>query len=189
MSKIDYSLFTGSKQAVKNAYGDCPLCGGELGIKRGKNGAFLGCRNYPTCSYIKPLSTLPSNDVIKEIDGSSCPECSEKLVVKKGRFGLFIGCSNFPECHYIKPINESDDTELTCPACKKGQLVLRKNKYGKRFFACNQYPKCRYLLNSQPVSGSCPKCGWQVLVEKKQGNARVLACPQKGCGYKSSQVE
>jgi len=189
LSKIDHSLFKGSGSAVKEAYGSCPECGGELSIKRGKNGAFLGCLNYPACEYVKPLSNLPSTEIIKEIDGSSCPECAEKLVIKKGRFGLFIGCSNFPDCHYIEPVNRSDDTELSCPKCRKGHLVSRKNKYGKNFFACNRYPQCRYLLNHQPVAEVCPKCDWPVLVEKKQGSDRILECPQKGCGYKSSQVK
>lgn len=189
MSKIDHSLFKGSKQAVKDAYGSCPECDGELGIKRGKNGAFLGCLNYPSCNYIKPLSNLPSVDVIKEIDGSSCPECGNTLVIKKGRFGLFIGCSYFPDCHYIEPINKTDDTELICPACNKGHLVSRKNKYGKNFFACNQYPKCRYVLNFQPVSQQCQSCNWPILVEKKHGQERFLECPQRGCDYKVLQVK
>ena len=29
----------------------CPKCGGVLGIKLSKYGAFIGCNNYPTCDY------------------------------------------------------------------------------------------------------------------------------------------
>ena len=29
----------------------CPKCGGQLTQKKGKYGAFIGCRNYPECRY------------------------------------------------------------------------------------------------------------------------------------------
>ncbi|MBE6158480.1 MAG: hypothetical protein E7159_01485 [Firmicutes bacterium] len=29
------------------------LCGGELVQRKGKNGNFIGCSNYPRCKYIK----------------------------------------------------------------------------------------------------------------------------------------
>ncbi|MCY7295445.1 DNA topoisomerase family protein [Alteromonas sp. a30] len=184
MSKIDHSLFTGTKTALKEAFGHCPECGGELGIKRGKNGAFIGCLNYPQCDYKKTLSHLPSPEVIKEIEGSECPECGGILVIKKGRYGLFIGCTHFPECHHHEPINKSDDTQIMCPVCKEGHLVARTNKFGKSFFACNGYPKCKYILNSPPVKRTCPKCDWPIMVEKNTSQGRILECPQKQCHHK-----
>ena len=33
----------------------CPKCGGDLIKKRGKFGYFLGCTNYPTCSYMEKI--------------------------------------------------------------------------------------------------------------------------------------
>ena len=33
----------------------CPRCGGELKIKSGKYGKFIGCSNYPNCKYTKKL--------------------------------------------------------------------------------------------------------------------------------------
>lgn len=33
--------------------GICPKCGGELKKRKGKNGTFLGCSNYPKCRYTK----------------------------------------------------------------------------------------------------------------------------------------
>lgn len=33
----------------------CPRCGGELVIKNGKYGSFIGCKNYPKCTYTKEL--------------------------------------------------------------------------------------------------------------------------------------
>ena len=34
----------------------CKACGdGELGLKLGKFGAFIGCSNYPECKFTRPL--------------------------------------------------------------------------------------------------------------------------------------
>ena len=33
----------------------CPKCGGKLGIKLSKYGAFIGCENYPKCNYTQRL--------------------------------------------------------------------------------------------------------------------------------------
>jgi len=38
--------------------------------------------------------------------------------------------------------------EKECPKCKEGKIVLRKSIYGS-FFACNQYPKCKYTEKIQ----------------------------------------
>ena len=31
----------------------CPKCNGDLILKSGKYGSFIGCTNYPKCKYIK----------------------------------------------------------------------------------------------------------------------------------------
>lgn len=31
----------------------CPRCGGELIVRNGKYGSFLGCKNYPKCKYTR----------------------------------------------------------------------------------------------------------------------------------------
>ncbi len=33
----------------------CPACGGRLGLKLATSGGFIGCSNYPDCSYTRPL--------------------------------------------------------------------------------------------------------------------------------------
>ena len=33
----------------------CPLCGGQLQLKNGRYGKFIGCKNYPNCKYTKSL--------------------------------------------------------------------------------------------------------------------------------------
>ncbi len=176
MSKVDKALFDGL--ASKGSYGSCPDCKGELLIKNGKNGPFIGCKNYPACEFIKPL-TDTSVDVIKNIDESLCPKCNEILQIKKGRFGLFIGCSAYPSCDYISSTQAKTETQVTCPLCKKGQLMEKTNRYGKRFFSCTDYPSCRYVVNFAPIPKACPECDWPILI-KKSGQYH---CPQKTCRY------
>ncbi|MCG6295251.1 topoisomerase DNA-binding C4 zinc finger domain-containing protein, partial [Vibrio vulnificus] len=44
-SKIDRTLFSAHEHALEHT--PCPQCGGELVLKHGKHGAFLGCNQYP----------------------------------------------------------------------------------------------------------------------------------------------
>ena len=37
--------------SIKTKGGVCPKCGGELIMREGKYGGFIGCSNYPKCRY------------------------------------------------------------------------------------------------------------------------------------------
>jgi putative DNA topoisomerase len=183
MSKIDHSLFSANEHASEQAFGLCPQCEANLQVRNGKSGAFLGCSEYPQCDFSKPLHEYENAD-IKVIEGSACPLCECELVIKKGRFGLFIGCSDFPSCHYIESNKKGQVTQLSCPSCEKGQLTKRTNKFGKSFYACDNFPKCKYIVNLPPVAHKCPECQWPIMQEK-QGSAGVeWLCPQKQCQCK-----
>jgi len=79
----------------------CPNCGeGQLSLKLGKFGAFIGCSNYPECTYTRQLSATGVNG---EGDGSSLdggqpgvrvlgndPATGLPVTVRDGRFGPFI---------------------------------------------------------------------------------------------------
>jgi DNA topoisomerase-1 len=75
----------------------CPDCeDGQLIIKYGRWGKFIGCTNYPDCKHTEPLV---------EKTGVVCPQCGEEhggeLVVRKTRKGrTFYGCNRYPECDY-----------------------------------------------------------------------------------------
>ncbi|WP_199610175.1 DNA topoisomerase family protein [Flocculibacter collagenilyticus] len=181
MSKIDSDLFNTGEQP--QAPSNCPECDGALVLKHSKNGPFWGCSQYPSCTYVKATHENQSHTV-KLLD-LSCPGCTSQLAVKSGRFGLFIGCTAFPACTYVADLAHTDDEGVACPACSAGQLVQRANKYGKSFFACDAYPKCKYVVNTPPVAQTCPECGWKILVEKKGASGKRLICPQKQCDYKS----
>ncbi|MCC2616892.1 topoisomerase DNA-binding C4 zinc finger domain-containing protein [Aestuariibacter halophilus] len=183
MSKIDHSLFQANAHALQQAYGDCPECGAPLHVRHGKSGNFLGCSTYPQCHFSKPLHETETTE-IKRIEGAVCPECGGDMAIKKGRFGLFIGCCNFPQCHHIASLQEKTDTHVTCPLCHEGHLLKRTNKFGKAFYACNAYPKCKYVVNHPPVNKACPQCGWAIMCEKNQASESLWVCPQRDCQYK-----
>lgn len=170
----------------------CPECGAPLQIRNGKQGAFLGCSNYPECSYLRPLHE--KSEIKKVLTGSRCPLCTKELVLKQGRYGLFIGCSAYPECLHTTQLTEETTQKedknqaVTCPSCKKGKLIKRQSRYGKTFYACDNYPSCKYVVNDKPVNEFCPDCHWPILIERKTASATRIICPKKGCGYRSKPI-
>ena len=163
----------------------CPECSKPLSIRLGRNGRFIGCTDYPTCSYTRDLNDDGSKQAAPEIvEGRKCPQCESDLVIKKGRYGKFIGCSSYPKCKHIEPIEKPLDTGVECPQCKKDNILKRKSRYGKIFYSCAGYPKCDYALWNVPVTESCPDCEWPILTlktTKRRGPEKV--CPQKECKY------
>jgi len=155
----------------------CPKCESELHIKSGSNGAFWACTAYPACDYTKPLTQSSEVQVFKILDDVCCPECEGDLAVKSGKYGMFIGCMNYPDCRFTVKEDDDDDYEpVTCPQCREGELHMRASKKGKSFYACNQYPKCDYLVNHKPVEKACESCHWPILMESHEGQYQCPAC-------------
>ncbi len=78
----------------------CPQCHkGHLSIKFGKFGAFLGCSEYPTCSYTKPLTDTKEEEQ-KELDNVNKSAGNEdklmgqynslNVYLKKGPYGYYV---------------------------------------------------------------------------------------------------
>ncbi|NOQ16010.1 MAG: type I DNA topoisomerase [Methyloprofundus sp.] len=163
----------------------CPECGKQLSIRLGRNGRFIGCTDYPECSYTRNLNDDGTESNEPEIIADrKCPSCESDLVIKTGRYGKFIGCSNYPKCKFIEPLEKPLDTEVACPKCKDGSILKRKSRNGKVFYSCSGYPKCDYALWNVPVNEPCPTCEWPILTlktTKRRGPEKV--CPQKDCKY------
>ncbi|MCU4675881.1 topoisomerase DNA-binding C4 zinc finger domain-containing protein [Catenovulum sp. 2E275] len=185
MSDKTPELFSNKAHALDKEFHTCPECGGELVFRSGKKGPFLGCSQYPSCDYIKPLYQEQA-ETNKIIEGSECPKCQHELAVKHGRYGIFIGCTNFPACDFVDHTDQeqTQNTNIQCPKCNKGELTQRQNRFGKLFYACSAYPDCNYALNFKPVAHSCPECDWPVMMEKTLRGQSKLVCPQKKCGHK-----
>lgn len=166
----------------------CPKCGGQLSIRLGRRGRFVGCTNYPECDYTRDLSGGSKEEEI--VEGRQCPLCQSNLVVRSGRYGKFIGCSNYPACNHIEPLEKPADTEVPCPQCRQGSLLRRKSRRGKIFYSCSRYPDCSYALWNEPLNEACPQCGWPILTLKtsKRAGTQKL-CPQEACGYSEAVEE
>lgn len=183
MSNSDKPLFTQHEHALEKEYGVCPDCGSEVAIKHGKTGSFIGCVNYPTCQYTRPVVEHEKVED-KLLPGSECPLCGHELAVKQGRYGMFIGCSNYPSCHHIEETNQNEESEgVACPQCQKGDLKEKVSRYGKKFYACSNYPKCKYVVNHPPVAGQCEQCQYPLLLRRQMAAGEKLQCADKRCHH------
>lgn len=182
-SKIDQQLFSAHEHALSREA--CPLCNGVLQLRHGKHGPFLGCDQYPQCEYVRPLHQNDGH-IVKEL-GVPCPECGHELVLRQGRYGMFIGCSDYSQCHHIEsvhaPVEPPQQETLYCPECKCGHLVERKSRFGKTFYACDQFPKCKFALNFTPLKGPCELCGYPLLIEKKTAKGIKMCCADRKCQH------
>lgn len=75
----------------------CPKCGtGNLSLKLGKFGAFVGCSNYPECSFTRQLGDAanPNGENGGGEDGTKVigkdPYTSEEITLRSGRFGPYL---------------------------------------------------------------------------------------------------
>lgn len=97
---------------------ECPECDdGQLIIRWGRYGKFVGCSNFPTCRFTEPW--------LEKI-GVKCTECDDGDIIekrtKKGR--VFYGCSNWPACEFTswkRPV------ATPCPVCGGMLVIARKD--------------------------------------------------------------
>ena len=75
----------------------CPTCGtGQLSLKLGKFGSFVGCSNYPECRYTRPLGAeLDGTDgAAAGADGvktlGTDPASGQEVTLRNGRFGPYV---------------------------------------------------------------------------------------------------
>ncbi|MGL2690396.1 type I DNA topoisomerase [Helicobacter pylori] len=71
-----------------------------------------------------------------------------------------------------------EKTGQSCPKCG-GELVKKNSRYGE-FIACNNYPKCKYIKQTENAHDGanqelCEKCGGE-MVQKFSRNGAFLAC-------------
>lgn len=95
----------------------CPQCNSPLLQREGRYGQFIGCSQYPKCTFIesahKPVDT-----------GVTCPKCHKGTIQerKSKRGKVFYSCNLYPKCDYAlwnPPINEP------CPKCQWPILTLK----------------------------------------------------------------
>jgi DNA topoisomerase-1 len=76
----------------------CPSCAsGRLGLRLGRNGAFIGCSNYPECRYTRPL-TVPGGESEAEAGGLAGglkelgvdPVSGQDVTLRRGPYGVYV---------------------------------------------------------------------------------------------------
>jgi len=167
----------------------CPLCGAELIEKFGRFGKFISCEKYPTCQYTeKSFEEKKEEEELKKNEGDKngkiiCEKCGAEMVLKNGPFGKFLGCSNYPNCKNIKKIEAK--LGVRCPQCQKGELIEKRSKKGRIFYACNRYPKCDFALWQKPTGEKCPQCQSLLVFATKN----KIKCSNKKCGFEKEIKE
>ncbi|MEO1475524.1 MAG: type I DNA topoisomerase, partial [Pseudomonadota bacterium] len=85
---------TDSDGKVKENPRLCPLCNeGELSIKLGRGGAFIGCGRYPDCKFTRSFSVNGTDEAVINPDGEELgihPDAGVPMFLKSGRFGPYV---------------------------------------------------------------------------------------------------
>jgi DNA topoisomerase I len=100
----------------------CPSCGtGQLSLKLGKFGAFIGCSNYPECKFTRTLADTGAE--ANGVDGTDRPgvkvlgqdpATGEEISLRDGRFGAYIqlGEGDKPKRSSIPKTMQPSDVDL-----------------------------------------------------------------------------
>ena len=110
-----------------------PICHGEMKLRHGRFGAFLGCTTYPACKGIINIPKKGEVAIVQE-DMPPCPaiDCPGHMMARKSRFGkTFYSCSTFPECDVI--VNELDQLASKYPEHPRTpyEKKAKKGRFGK----------------------------------------------------------
>ena len=103
------------------------------------------------------------------IEDAECPDCGgamEKVFSGKSR-QWFASCARWPDCKGTLPLDEygnvttvaelQPDETVRCPEC--GKAMLRRDGRFGPFYGCQDYPKCKGIINVELRIGfACPKC-------------------------------
>ena len=85
---------------------------------------------------------------------------------------------NYPKCKNTKPILKK--IGVLCPVCGK-DLIEKRTKKGKIFYACSGYPECKNAYWDKPVDQKCEKCDSLMIEKKTKGGKVKLVCSNKDC--------
>jgi DNA topoisomerase-1 len=173
------------KEAVPTGR-ECPECGEELVIRKGRFGEFVACSGFPKCRYTENSKGEPRQKKPDRESDEVCDKCGKPMVIKSGRNGDFLACSGYPKCKNTQPLEKPkvlEDTE--CPLCggKLTEKTYRKNS----FYGCENYPKCKFSSKFLPSKDKkCSKCGGAV-VERTYRGKEVFECINKECKHREAR--
>ncbi len=89
-----------------------------------------------------------------------------------------------------------ENTLISCPVCKKGNLAITYSKKNKRYFvACNAYPECKTTFSLPPngtvkkTQEACKECGFPKLMLLKSGKRPWIFCFNPDCITNKERLE
>ena len=107
----------------------CPQCGnGQLSLKVGRFGAFIGCSNYPECTFTRQMTPGANGAQATKVLGTD-PVTNLEVTLRGGRFGTYLQLGE----------------EIKAPKRKKGE---KKDP---------DAPKSEKILPVKPKRASLPK--------------------------------
>ncbi len=137
----------------------CPKCGkGQLSLKiSGKNGAFVGCGNYPECNFTRQLAQTGADGEAAALDGKVLgidPVTGKEVSLRNGRFGAYVQLGE-PELDASTVV----DVDAEPPKPKRGKAKPEKPKM------------------IQPKRSSLPK-GWDAASIDFERALKLLGLPR-----------
>ncbi len=162
----------------------CPECGKPLQIKTSDKGEFVGCTNYPECTFTSDFERGPNEEIKlverkEEDSGIKCEKCGKPMVIKKARRTgkEFLACSGYPKCKNAKDFTrdeqgninvverQEEDTGIACEKCGKPMKIRRTRKGDREFLSCSGYPECKNAKD---------------FIREEQGKIRVVLPGEEG---------
>ncbi len=153
-------------------------------------------------NFSKELSDADKETVKREIEVPQdvsdyvCERCGAKMVYKNGRFGRFLACPNYPECKNTKAVDKDGRpiekeksapvvADFKCEVCG-GDMIERQGKFGT-FFACANYPKCRFTKQkTTEIDTPCPVCGSHIVIRFGKAGRKFYSCEKyPACNFSS----
>lgn len=127
----------------------------------------------------KAESLIEKVEIKDEETDIPCEKCGRMMVIKQGRFGKFLACPGFPECRNTKSI--AVELGVDCPKCG-GKILIKKSAKGKKYFGCENNPKCDFMSWDEPLDRKCPECNSMLVLNVFRGH-KTLKCTNNDCKF------
>ncbi len=107
--------------------GNCSLCGNELMIRRSKRGSrFIGCSNYPNCTFSLPL---PKSGQIVVIDKQCETHGLHHIrIINAGKRPWDLGC---PQCNFVEWQKTQKEEQAQQPKKERPKSIKDLEGVGK----------------------------------------------------------
>ena len=112
---------------------ECPACKkGELSLKLGKFGAFIGCSDYPECKFTRPLLSGADGEGAelanepKEL--GKCPDTGRSVSLRRGPYGPYVQIDAPPETEEEKAAYDDKVSAYETRYTKRVETAKKKGK-------------------------------------------------------------